>query len=327
MVKALQFIGDAKCTVAELDIPQIADDEVLLAARSTGICHSDIELLNGRYIIPFDFPVIPGHEWAAEVVRTGSAVRGLGVGDRVVGECVIGQEHFGFSISGAAAEFFVAKESWLHTLPDNLTWTQGALVEPFSCGYYATVRADNLDASDTALVLGAGPIGLGIVAAAARKGARVVVAEPSEARAKLARELGADAVVDPLAAGFVDEVAELTSGAGASVVFEASGKPAAMATALEVAGFRARIVYVGIDVGGSAPAKLGMFQSKELQARGIIGSPGVWPQTLRFLSRSGVDLSPLVTSSFELERADDAIATVLSDPSQVKVHVTSAATL
>ena len=62
---------------------------------------------------------------------------------------MIGQEHFGFSISGAAAEFFVAKEGWLHALPDDLSWTQGALVEPFSCGYYATVRADNLDASDT----------------------------------------------------------------------------------------------------------------------------------------------------------------------------------
>ena len=96
----------------------------------------------------------------------------------------------------------------------------------------------------------------------------------------------------------LDDVLELTGGKGASVVFEASGKPAAMASALEVAGFRARLVYIGIDVGGSAPAKLGLFQSKELQARGIIGSPGVWPQTLAFLSRSGVDLSPLVTSTF-----------------------------
>jgi threonine dehydrogenase-like Zn-dependent dehydrogenase len=83
-----------------------------------------------------------------------------------------------------------------------------------------------------------------------------------------------------------------------------------MATALEVAAFRARIVYIGIDVGGSAPARLGLFQSKELQARGIIGSPGVWPQTLRFLSRSGVDLSPLVTSSYRLAEADQALDAV-----------------
>jgi L-iditol 2-dehydrogenase len=244
----------------------------------------------------------------------------------VVGECVIGQEHFGFSISGAAAEFFVAKESWLHRLPDNLTWTQGALVEPFSCGYYATVRADNLDASDTVLVLGAGPIGLGVVAAAAGKGARVVVAEPAEHRGALARGLGAETVLDPLDPAFAELAREATGG-GADVVFEASGKPAAMAAALEVAGFRGRLVFIGIDVGGSAPAKLGLVQSKELQIRGIIGSPGVWPQTLRFLSRSGVDLTPLVTASYPLATAADAVGAVLHDPRQVKVHITSTATL
>ncbi len=326
-MKALQFIGDNRCQVNDVAVPTIADDEVLLSSRSVGICHSDLELLAGRYIIPFDFPVVPGHEWSGEVVRVGSAVKGLRAGDRVVGECVIGQEHFGFSISGAAAEFFVAKESWLHRLPDNLSWTQGALVEPFSCGYYATVRADNLDASDTAIVLGAGPIGLGVVAAAAGRGARVIVAEPTAARGDLARALGADDVIDPTSDTFLAEVDAITEGAGASVVFEASGKLPAMALALEVAGFRARLVYIGIDVGGSVPAKLGLFQSKELQARGIIGSPGVWPQTLRFLSRSGVDLSPLVTASYPLARADEAIAAVLTDRAQVKVHISSDATL
>jgi threonine dehydrogenase-like Zn-dependent dehydrogenase len=326
-MKALQFVGDNRAVVTELDVPAIGHDEVLLASRRVGICHSDIELLAGRYIIPFEFPVIPGHEWSAEVVRVGRTVKGLGAGDRVVGECVIGPDHFGFSISGAAAEFFVAKESWLHRLPDNLSWTQGALVEPFSCGYYATVRADNLDASDTVLVLGAGPIGLGVVAAASRKGARVLVAEPNEARAAVAKTLGAEAAVDPAAPTFVDEVSDLTHGSGASVVFEASGKPTAMAMALEVAAFRARLVYVGIDVGSSAPARLGLFQSKELQARGIIGSPGVWPQTLRFMSHSGIDLSPLVTSTYPLDKADDAIGTVLNDTSQIKVHMSSAATL
>jgi threonine dehydrogenase-like Zn-dependent dehydrogenase len=326
-MKALQFVGGNQCRVSEIPVPAIANDEVLLASRSVGICHSDLELLAGRYIIPFEFPVIPGHEWSAEVVAVGPAVRGLGVGDRVVGECVIGVEHFGFSISGAAAEFFVAKEAWLHRLPDNLTWTQGALVEPFSCGYYATVRADNLDASDTALVLGAGPIGLGVVAAAVGRGARTIVAEPSPKRADLARALGADAVVDPTSDAVHAEVDELTQGAGATVVFEASGKLPAMALALELAGFRARLVYIGIDVGGSVPARLGLFQSKELQARGIIGSPGVWPQTLRFLSRSGVDLSPLVTAAYPLGQADQAVAAVQTDPMQIKVHVTSAATL
>lgn len=324
-MKALRFIGNDGYAVEDVDVPGIAADELLVASRSVGICHSDVELLSGRYIIPFSYPLIPGHEWSGEVVRVGRLVSRFGVGDRVVGECVLGEDHFGFSISGAAAEFFVAKESWLHHLPDNLSWTQGALVEPFSCGYHATLRADNLDAGDTVAVLGAGPIGLGVVAACVAKGARVIVVEPSARRVELARTLGAEFVVDPTADGFVETVRQHSDGRGPSVVFEASGRPAVMATALDIAGFRARLVFIGIDVGGQAPTRLGVIQAKELQLRGIIGSPGAWPRTLRFLSRSGVDLTPLVTSTFPLADAGSAMKAVLHDPSQVKVHITSSA--
>ena len=108
-MKALRFVAENSAEVQNIDVPQIAADEVLIAARSVGVCHSDIELLEGRYIIPFEYPVIPGHEWSGEVAKVGADVTEFVVGDRVVGECVIGEDHFGFSISGAAAEFFVVK--------------------------------------------------------------------------------------------------------------------------------------------------------------------------------------------------------------------------
>ncbi|HEX5118019.1 MAG TPA: zinc-binding dehydrogenase [Pseudonocardiaceae bacterium] len=324
-MKALRFVGGAAAEVADLPVPDIGPDEVLVASRAVGVCHSDIELLEGRYIIPFEYPVIPGHEWAGQIVATGRDVTAVSVGDRVVGECVIGSDHFGFSISGAAAEFFVARPEWLHRLPDSMTWTQAALVEPFSCGYHAILRAGDVDASDTVAVLGAGPIGLGVVAAARGRGARVIVAEPNPDRAALAGRLGADVHLDPTADDFVDAVHQHTDGRGADVVIEASGKPAAMAVALEIAGFRGRLVNVGIDVGGSAPAKLGLVQSKELRITGIIGSPGVWPRTLRFLARAGVDLSPLVTATVPLAEADKAIDIVRTDRDQVKVHLVSEA--
>lgn len=324
-MKALQFVGDASAQVNEIPVPKIAGDEVLVAARSVGICHSDIELLEGRYIIPFKYPVIPGHEWAGEIVDAGAAVTSLVPGNRVVGECVIGTDHFGFSISGAAAEFFVARPEWLHRLPDSMTWTQGALVEPFSCGYYATVRAGNLDASDTVAVFGAGPIGLGVVAASAARRAKVIALEPNKDRAALALELGAEVHLDPTSEGYLDAVLDHTAGRGADVVIEASGNPVAMAAALEVAGFRARLINMGIDVGGRVPAALGLVQSKELQIRGTIGSPGVWPQTLRFLERTGIDLSPIVTTSLPLVDAERAVQAVREERSQMKVHLVSGA--
>src|SRR5689334_15321180 len=196
-MKALQYRERGVAAVTELPTPQIADDEVLVAARSVGVCHSDIDLLEGRYIIPFSYPLIPGHEWSGEVVAVGKKVTGFDPGDRVVGECVIGADHFGFSISGAAAEFFVARPEWLHRLPDGLSYTMGALVEPFSVAYYALVRAGGVDASDTLAVLGAGPIGLAVAAASAAMGARTVVVEPSQERRAAALELGASDAVAP----------------------------------------------------------------------------------------------------------------------------------
>jgi L-iditol 2-dehydrogenase len=194
----------------------------------------------------------------------------------------------------------------------------GALVEPFSVAYYALVRAGGVDASDTVAVLGAGPIGLAVAAAAGAMGARVVVVEPAAPRREAAGKLGAEAVPPD---GAADLLAERTDGRGADVVVEASGSPAVMATALELAGFRGRVACIGIDVGGTAPARLGLIQSKELRVTGSIGSPGVWPQTLRFLARSTVDLTPLVTHRFGVDRALDALAAARQPASTIKAHV------
>ncbi len=318
-MRALQFVEQDSAEVRTIDIPEIAADEVLIASRRVGVCHSDIELLEGRYIIPFHYPVIPGHEWSGEVAKVGSAVTDFAVGDRVVGECVIGDDHFGFSISGAAADYFVAKPAWLHHLPDALSWEAGALVEPFSVAYYALLRVGNVDASDVLVVLGAGPIGLAVTAAAAALGATVLVVEPSEARQIVARQLGAVEAVHPDAAASVLE--RISAGRGADVVVECSGRPEVMAGALELAAFRGRIACIGIDVGRSAPAKLGLIQSKELTITGSIGSPGVWPQTLRFLAASGIDLSPLVTHVFGVEDATAAVETAAAQTGVIKAQI------
>ena len=318
-MKALRFAEQNVPRVDDLPIPPIAGDEVLVAARSVGVCHSDIDLLEGRYIIPFEYPIIPGHEWSGEVVAVGSRVRDFTPGDRVVGECVIGEDHFGFSISGAAAEFFVAKPDWLHKLPASVSYTNGALVEPFSVAFYALMRVGNVNASDTLVVLGAGPIGLAVTAAASALGAVTIVVEPSAERRDAALRLGARHAVHP--DDIVEFLSEQTGGRGADVVVEASGRPAVMAQALELAAFRGRVAYIGIDVGREAPAKLGLIQSKELKITGSVGSPGVWPETLRFLAHTGIDLSPLVTQRFGADDALDALEAAHHPATTIKAHI------
>src|SRR4051812_3302447 len=271
-MKALVFEEPRQAAVRELDVPTIASDEVLVRSRNVGICHSDFELYEGHYIIPVSYPIIPGHEWSGEVAEVGSAVTSLRPGDRVVGECVVnnGDDHFGFSIGGADAEYFVAKASWLHRIPDELSFSQGAFVEPFSVAYNATVAADGIDGSDSVAVIGGGPIGLLCTLAAATMGGSVTLIEPQPHRRALGLEIGARRVIDPSVGDVSDQAADATGGRGFDVVIEAAGVPGAMASAFPLAGLGGRVVFVGIDVGGTAPVEIGLIQSKALQVRGII---------------------------------------------------------
>jgi 2-desacetyl-2-hydroxyethyl bacteriochlorophyllide A dehydrogenase len=322
-MKALVFEEPRHAVVRDLDMPTIAADEVLVRSRNVGICHSDFELYEGRYIIPVSYPIIPGHEWSGEIAEIGRGVTTLQPGDRVVGECVVnnGGDHFGFSISGADAEYFVAKASWLHRIPDELSFAQGAFVEPFSVAYNASVAAGGIDASDDVAVIGGGPIGLLCTLAAATMGASVTLIEPQPHRRALGLEIGATRALDPGAGAVSEQVAEATDGRGFDVVIEAAGVPAAMASALPVAGLGARVVLVGIDVGGSAPVEIGLVQSKALHVRGIIGSAGMWPRTIRFMATSGVDPTPLLTATFPLGEGTAALDAARDTSRNVKVQI------
>ena len=322
-MKALVFEEPRRAVVRDLDVPSIAADEVLVRSRNVGICHSDFELFEGRYIIPVSYPIIPGHEWSGEVAETGSGVAALSVGDRVVGECVVnnGDDHFGFSISGANAEYFVAKASWLHRIPDELSFVHAAFVEPFSVAYSATVAADGIDASDAVAVIGGGPIGLLCAMAAATMGGSVTLIEPQAHRRALGLEVGAKRTIDPSAGPLTEQVNESTGGRGFDVVIEAAGVPKAMATAFPISALGARVVLVGISVGSTAPVGIGLVQSKALQVRGIIGSAGLWPRTIRFMATSGIDPTALLTATFPLDDAPAALDAARDTSRNVKVQI------
>jgi L-iditol 2-dehydrogenase len=257
------------------------------------------------------------------VAEIGDAVSELRRGDRVVGECVVnnGDDHFGFSISGADAEYFVAKASWLHRIPDEISWAQGAFVEPFSVAYNATVAAGGIDASDEVAVIGGGPIGLLCVLAAATMGGSVTLIEPQAHRRALGLEIGARKALDPSGGTLPEQVSEATRGRGFDVVIEAAGVPAAMASAFPIAAHGARIVLVGIDIGGTAPVQIGLVQSKALEVRGIIGSAGMWPRTIRFMATSGVDPTPLLTATFPLGDGTAALDAARDTSRNVKVQI------
>ncbi len=306
-MKALIFDQPNKAVVTDIQMPSIGDNEVMVRSRRVGICHSDYELLSGNYIIPISYPVTPGHEWVGEVVEVGRNVKGLQRGDRVVGECVIRTperiHHFGFSMDGANREYFAARPEWLHKLPDGVDDAKGALIEPFTCGYYAVLRHGGVDASQTVVVSGGGTIGLVSAAAAIGMGAKVIVVDPVPLRREIAMKLGAYGTVDPTLGNAVEAVQDITKG-GADLVVEAAGHASSLANVFDYARPEGFVSMVGISIGHKIPVELGKIQIKDLTVRGCIGSPGVWPAAIRFLERTGIDLSPIQTHSFAL---DDAI--------------------
>ncbi|GAB0120337.1 zinc-dependent alcohol dehydrogenase [Acidisoma sp. 7E03] len=309
-MKALIFEKPDHPVVREVDMPRITENEVLLRLRAVGICHSDYELLAGRYIIPISYPVTPGHEWCGEIVEVGRNVRNFAPGERVVGECVVRLPdrvyHFGFSLDGADREYFVARPEWLHKLPDTIDDGTASLIEPFTCGFYAVRRAGGTDASETVVVSGGGTIGLVSAAAAIGMGARVIVIDPLPHRRAAAMKLGAAEVVDPAIGKTVETIMQMTGGRGADVVVEASGHDASLGVVFDLVREEGRVSMVGINIGRPVTAHLGNIQMRNLTIRGCIGSPGVWPDTIRFLERTKLDLSAIRTHEFPLANSLEA---------------------
>ncbi|MCP4385298.1 MAG: zinc-binding dehydrogenase [Hyphomicrobiales bacterium] len=323
-MKALVFESPERPIVADVPMPAMKDTEVLVKSVAIGICHSDYELLGGRYIIPISYPVTPGHEWAGEIVEVGKAVKGYSVGDRVVGECVVRTperlHHFGFSMDGADREYFAVEAAWLHKLPDAISYKTAAMIEPFTCGFYALQRAGGTNASETVVVSGGGPIGLVTAAAAVGMGARVIVLDPIASRRDVAARIGAEGM-DPTSESVIDQVHDLTDGAGADVVIEASGHDASLANVFNYVREEGRVTMVGISIGRKVPVVLGDIQMKNLKVNGSIGSPGVWPAAIRFIERTGLDLSPIQTHDFPLERADEAFAFGKDPTGSIKITI------
>jgi len=328
-MKALVINKPFELEVKELPMPEIGPDEILVRSRVVGICHSDYELYSGKYIIPIGYPITPGHEWSGEIVEAGKAVSGFKAGDPVVGECVIqtGEkiDHFGFSIDGAYAQYFRARPEWLHKLPADVSFNAGALVEPFTCGFYALEVNGGTNASQTVIVSGGGNIGLCAAAAAVGMGARVILIDPLQLRRDAAKKMGVEETVDPGAGDAVQQVLALTDGKGADFVIEASGHTSSLAAVFDYARIGGRISMIGIDIGHKVEVELGKIQSKGLTIRGTIGSPGVWPAAIKFLARTKIDLSPIQTHFFALTDGIRAFEFGKNPTSCIKITLTNEA--
>jgi L-iditol 2-dehydrogenase len=336
-MKAIVFTKPHKYEVKSVPDPKIAGGEILLHSKAVGICRSDFDLLAGEYTLPLHWPIIPGHEFSGEIVEVGPQVQGYKPGDRVVGECAVGcgscelctsgfanccsvGDHFGFTLDGAMAEFVKVQPSWLHKVPDPLSFKEAALIEPFTVGYYSLHNIGGVDGGDTVLILGAGVIGLCVLIAAKGKGARVIHVDTKANRLEMAQKLGADHLLNTSKVDLTEGVMELTSGKGADVVVEAVGVDPLLQRLFDLTAYNGRVSITGISFNDTLPVPLHKVQAKGLTVKGNIGSPLIWERAIRFLSQIRPNLDMLCTQVFPLDDAAKAFE-VANDPGQsVKVQ-------
>jgi L-iditol 2-dehydrogenase len=298
------------------------------------VCGSDTHYYDhgriGSFVV--EAPLVLGHEAAGEVAEVGPGVTGLAVGQRVSVEpgvpdmscrqCLAGRYNLCPNmrffatppIDGAFAEYVVVHEAFAHPVPDSIGDDAAALLEPLSVGVWACQKG-HVTAGSRVLVTGAGPIGLVAVQTAVAFGAtEVVVSDVNPARLALARELGATQTVDARETS----VADLDR--PPEVLLECSGHPPAISEAIRALDRAGRAVLVGMG-GDEVPLPLSVVQERELEVTGTFRYANTWPTAIALVASGRIDLDRLVTGTYRLDQAEEALTAGRRDQHTVKVVV------
>jgi D-arabinose 1-dehydrogenase-like Zn-dependent alcohol dehydrogenase len=307
-------------SLIEIETPRPGPGEARVRSVVAGVCRTDIDILTGaldeRWV---RFPVVPGHEWSGVVDSVGEGVTTVEPGQRVVCEgnigcmacarCRAGATHLcqsydavGFTRSGGWGEFVVVPARILHVLPEHVSFEAAALVEPGSCVVKALGRA-RIEPAETVGVVGVGAMGaLAIRIARLRSPAAIVAYGVRDEELELARTLGADEVVN-VSRGEPEE-------AGLDVVVETAGAVPAVELSTRLVREGGRVVLLGIagqDQELALPAD--RIPLRDLSILGSVGyTTAAWAEMVGLLRESLVDLDPIVTHRFPLERYEDAFA-------------------
>jgi len=340
--RAIVQTAPRRLELRELPVPEIDDDSAILRVEACGICGSDAEQYDGT--IPAQYPVVPGHEPLGVIDRIGDRAAkrwGVDVGDRVAVEVLIPCGHcaaciggryqvcrgrggmFGYSyvplatppgLWGAYADYmYLDPHTLLHKVSKDLPASTAALFNPLGAGFRWAVELPDTGPGDTVLILGPGQRGLASVIAARAAGADTIIVTGLARDAQklaLARELGADHVIDVESENVRRRVKEITNGRGADVVVEVSANsPVPVAEALHHAAFGARVVLAGVKGFKPVPDFVSdLIVVKELRVMGAFGvtSPS-YRAAIRTIEAGRVPVARMHTHDFALEDAEHAI--------------------
>ncbi len=341
-MKALVLEPDLKLNLREIEIDEpLGLRDVRIQIHTVGICSSDLHYYQhgrmGQAVV--ETPMVLGHEAAGTVIETGPEVKHLKVGDRVCMEpgvpdptskaSRLGKYNLDPTMRfwatppthGCLRPTVVHPEDYTFTLPDNVSFAEGAMIEPLAIGMHAAAQA-KIKPGDLAVVLGAGTIGAMTALSALAGGcSRVVITDVRQAKLDLIAGLGPITPVNVTDGNLTDVVMKMTDGWGADIVFECSGNEKAIVTMLDPICPGGRVVLVGI------PAHMPRFdiftaRVKEVTIENVRRYAHVFDRALALMAGGKIDIKPFLTDTFDFADSVKAIKWAVNMPeTSVKAQI------
>lgn len=342
-MKSLLLSAYSHLEIADIPVPEPGPGEVLVRVEACGVCGSDVHGYDGSSgrRIP---PIVMGHEAAGTIESVGSGVTGYKKGDHVTfdstvycGECefcrrgqinlcnnrqVIGVSCGEYRRYGAFAEFVVIPERILYRLPANFSFTEAAMLEAASVAIHA-VKVSEVRGGETALVIGAGMIGLLVLQAARAAGCvKVFIADVDSSRLELAKKVGADEAIHASGAELVAEIMRLTDGKGVDLALEAVGREETVSGAIDCVRKGGTATLVG-NIAPQVTLPLQKVVTRQIRLQGSCASAGEYPEAIELIAAGKIQVKPLITAVASLEEGPRWFERLHSrEPNLMKVILT-----
>lgn len=330
--------------IKDTDMPVVGDNDVLIEMQNVAICGSDAHFFEdptyGGLIVPPILPIVLGHECGGKVIETGKKVKHLKAGDLVAVEPGSGCGHCSYCLEGrynlcremdfmaappfnrgALSRYVSHPANMVFKLPENMDTKDGALIEPLSVGMYAVNRA-NVRPGKTAVVLGAGCIGLMTIAALCTMGVdNVIVSDLFENRLGNASGMGASVVINAGQRDTTEEVLRLTDGKGADLVFETAGSNVTAAMTIDLAAPGGKIVMVG-NVYGETPFRFIEANNKEVDILSVFRYVNIYPMAISAVASGKINVRKMISRTFPFKQSQQAFECAINEKdSVVKVMI------
>lgn len=308
------MVNPGEIIFREVEIPEIEENQVLIKIMNIGICGSDIHVYHGKH--PFtSYPVTQGHEVSGEIVKIGDAVSGLEIGQHVTiepqvycGECYPCRHGkynlceelkvMGFQTTGTASEYFAADSSKVTPIPKDMTFEEGAMIEPLAVAVHGVKQMGSVEGMQIA-VLGAGPIGNLVAQAAKGMGAKsVMITDVSDLRLEKAKECGIDICVNTKAKDFGEAMREAFGPDKADVIYDCAGNNITMGQAIKYARKGSVIVLVAVFA-GMAQIDLAVANDHELDIKStMMYRHDDYVDAIRMVNEGKINLKSLISKTF-----------------------------